>query len=373
MRTENLVVGAGIFGVAVSLALNSASRECVLVDMEADILEGASANNQNRLHTGLHYPRDIETALQCSRGFQRFADEYGPAINGDFRNFYFLGREKTKTSLEGFEQFAEQIGVRLVPMTDEDFDECGINPALIQGGWSLDERVIDINVLRALMSTALAQSDVHLRLGTEISDLTYKQDLALWRVHTREGLSFEARNVFLCTYGSSIPIRNIKFNLEQLTYQVTVVPIVKAQRKLFGATVMDGDFVTLLPRGFSREFLLYGPEPSVAFKAETHEEARRFIDENIEEIEASRLRVLSRTKSFFPSLFYLDGGESLVTVRAIPPNAEGSDQRRSHVKKVGPGLFQIISGKVDYAPHIGDRVLSLLSSEAESRSPIWVV
>ena len=28
-------------------------------------MQGASLNNQNRLHLGYHYPRDLSTATQC--------------------------------------------------------------------------------------------------------------------------------------------------------------------------------------------------------------------------------------------------------------------------------------------------------------------
>ena len=33
-------------------------------------------NNQNRLHLGFHYPRDIETGIQSIRGFDLFKNKY---------------------------------------------------------------------------------------------------------------------------------------------------------------------------------------------------------------------------------------------------------------------------------------------------------
>ena len=35
-------------------------------------MNGASSNNTNRLHLGYHYPRDLNTAQQCKKGFELF-------------------------------------------------------------------------------------------------------------------------------------------------------------------------------------------------------------------------------------------------------------------------------------------------------------
>ena len=39
--------------------------------MNSNFLIGASKNNQNRLHLGFHYPRDIKTVYQCIDGFEK--------------------------------------------------------------------------------------------------------------------------------------------------------------------------------------------------------------------------------------------------------------------------------------------------------------
>ena len=88
LSVDAIVIGAGIFGVSAAIALSESGRSCIILDSHREILSGASAKNQNRLHTGLHYPRDSETAMQSAQGVERFLSKYSSAINGSFTNYY---------------------------------------------------------------------------------------------------------------------------------------------------------------------------------------------------------------------------------------------------------------------------------------------
>ena len=58
-RFNIVVIGCGIFGAEIALKVSSMGLSVKVFEANDDILLGASMNNQNRLHLGFHYPRDI--------------------------------------------------------------------------------------------------------------------------------------------------------------------------------------------------------------------------------------------------------------------------------------------------------------------------
>ena len=57
------VIGCGIFGAEIAIRAKSLGLSVSVYEANNDILSGASANNQNRLHLGFHYPRDLGYSL----------------------------------------------------------------------------------------------------------------------------------------------------------------------------------------------------------------------------------------------------------------------------------------------------------------------
>ena len=88
--TRVAVVGCGAFGGMIALRLSEAGCDVTIFEREKECLRGASFNNQNRLHLGFHYPRDILTAHQCIQGFSRFREEFPECIVSGFPNLYFV-------------------------------------------------------------------------------------------------------------------------------------------------------------------------------------------------------------------------------------------------------------------------------------------
>ena len=63
------IVGCGIFGAMTALKMAEKGFNVTIYDINDKPLQGASLNNQNRLHLGFHYPRDEEN---CSSMYKRF-------------------------------------------------------------------------------------------------------------------------------------------------------------------------------------------------------------------------------------------------------------------------------------------------------------
>jgi len=63
-----VVVGAGVIGLAVSLALARRGTELLLLEAEARAGEGISSRNSGVVHAGLYYPPgSLKARLCCSR------------------------------------------------------------------------------------------------------------------------------------------------------------------------------------------------------------------------------------------------------------------------------------------------------------------
>ena len=73
IKCDVIVIGGGIFGCLTAIELSKKGLRVQLHEKNDQIMIGASLNNQNRLHLGYHYPRDLETASQCQKGFEAFS------------------------------------------------------------------------------------------------------------------------------------------------------------------------------------------------------------------------------------------------------------------------------------------------------------
>ena len=110
-KYEVAVIGGGIFGAEVALAAASLGLSVKIFEAKDSIMAGASKNNQNRLHLGFHYPRDLETGRQSIRGFYDFKEKYHDCVMGQFDNAYFIASEGSLTSPENYLKFCNDLGL----------------------------------------------------------------------------------------------------------------------------------------------------------------------------------------------------------------------------------------------------------------------
>src|SRR4030043_315123 len=105
------VIGAGVFGCNVALGIANAGYDVVLLERLPDIIMGTSKNNTNRVHQGFHYPRDIQTAIECRDNYQRFEAEFRDALLVDYPNIYCIAENNSLTSKEEFIKFCDFLGL----------------------------------------------------------------------------------------------------------------------------------------------------------------------------------------------------------------------------------------------------------------------
>ena len=67
-RTDCVVVGAGVVGLAVARALAQAGREVIVLEKETLIGSHTSSRNSEVIHAGIYYPKGSAKARLCVRG-----------------------------------------------------------------------------------------------------------------------------------------------------------------------------------------------------------------------------------------------------------------------------------------------------------------
>src|SRR5262245_66053586 len=85
---DALVIGGGFYGLYLAEFLADRFERVVVCERNADLMQRASLHNQARVHNGYHYPRSILTAVRSRVNFERFVNEFPPAIDNRFEKIH---------------------------------------------------------------------------------------------------------------------------------------------------------------------------------------------------------------------------------------------------------------------------------------------
>src|SRR5919202_6670601 len=102
-RYDAAVIGGGFVGCQLALALRRRGSRVVVLERADDILCGASAANQARVHNGYHYPRSLLTALRSRVNASWFAREYAGCVDETFDHYYAVASRGSKVTSSQFE------------------------------------------------------------------------------------------------------------------------------------------------------------------------------------------------------------------------------------------------------------------------------
>jgi hypothetical protein len=105
------IIGAGWVGC--HLAMQLKEKHNIKIYEEDSIFSKTSANNQNRLHLGYHYPRDSKTRELCFNSFNDFIKQYGFLTSEVKKNIYVVPKQTSlidfKTYLKIFDSYDHEI------------------------------------------------------------------------------------------------------------------------------------------------------------------------------------------------------------------------------------------------------------------------
>lgn len=223
------VVGGGWMGCHLSsILIEQEGLHVELVEKNREIFCEASANNQNRLHQGFHYPRSYKTRNLCQRTFDRFLHRYGHLTSKVEPNYYIIAQD----SVLDFETYCIIMQISSANTTFTSVESLGLRrccPSAIQ----VSEKMINFQAAKAHFQTKLAR---YITLNHEVSSSCL--------------LSSAADFTIDCTYNNIGRIENHLFvNTLSLVY--------KSSKANFPAlTVMDGSFWSLYPYSDNNLFTL---------------------------------------------------------------------------------------------------------------------
>ncbi len=345
IKSNVLIIGAGIFGTTIAIELKKRNIDCILVEKNYDIFTGASGNNTGRVHLGYHYPRDTETALQSFENAKKFSDRFQKSIFEDIANNYFIVKdEKNMTSLENFEKFCQKAKLPIRRMTQDEIKKTGVKINKVEVGFQTPEEICDLKILSNLVSNEIADYRIPIYFGHDIQNInrvgnTYEA--------TSANATFITEKVIVCTYMQRIGERSFS----DYKYENTLVPIVKMKLPRVGNTLMDGPFCSVLP--FSKNLDLFSFY-SVPYS--------RMADS--EDITDQTKKIIKHVSEYFYNVSNVEIVKVLKSKRAIEIRTNDSAKRTSEIIKLDKSgdFIMLQSGKLDHVISISQEVCDLICS-----------
>lgn len=355
------IIGGGIFGVETALSAASLGLKVKVFEANDTIMSGATKNNQNRLHLGFHYPRDIETGRQSIRGFYAFKHKYQDCITGQFDNAYFIASKGSLTRPEEYLKFCRELGVNYKEINPSDFhiDLNGVDIGIL-----CEEVVYDVALLKSTLLQSLEKSQINLALNTRISEVQHSQDG--FEIFDHNGNKVKAKFLINATYSDINRITAaLNYNILQNHYEYTVVPVVELDIPRVGITIMDGPFYTLLPFGKTSKYLLYSVEQSVISTVSSDQMPKEWHcpnDAPFNELNPTVYfnNMINDASSFIPILKTAKVIDFLQGPRMVLSNNDCTDGRPSVIKIFDNKYITIFSGKIDHSIWVADDIKLVL-------------
>lgn len=352
------VIGCGIFGAEIALKAKSFGLSVGVYEAKKDILSGASNNNQNRLHLGFHYPRDLETGKQSIRGFAAFKQKYSESIQEGFLNAYFIANKGSLTTPDDFLKFCELLGASYKTISPKDF------PVLVQNadtGILCEEVVYDCGILRDLIWQHLRRENVDVTLGERAVKIEKIGDH--YRIDFQNHEPVFADVVINASYGDINRLtEQLGHAITERLFEYTAVPIINLDMPKVGITIMDGPFMTVLPHGKSENFLLYNVEHTLVAKGISSQMDPAWLMPEtgpFAKVDKAQYfkKMITLCKEFVPALEQARMVGYLEGPRMVLARKEDSDARPSIVTGYdNNSYFTVFAGKIDHCMWVADDV-----------------
>lgn len=331
------VVGGGVFGCTIAVDLARAGAQVSLYEARSDILQGATARCQARLHRGYHYPRSDSTATAARDASELFETRYPEAVATAPYHYYAIAPGSLTTPDE-YLAFCDRLSL---PYKIVD------NPPRLHGVdlcVEVDEAIVSVPVLSRLLRRDLARAGVRLHFGLR-TDPEYLDDYDL---------------IVMTTYGQPW--------LHPLRYEICEVAVVELGR--YGGesyVIQDGPFTSLDP--YKGLYILYDVVHSVhaaniGYAPEVPPEFVDLLQRPAAKTPLSNFDKMVDSAGRF--LAMLDpGGQgvsihhwSMFSVRAVLPGVDATDARPTLIERDG-NVIHVLSGKICTAVIAAQRVTEM--------------
>jgi hypothetical protein len=346
-----IVIGAGIFGITVALTLSENNYDVTLVEREDDIMNKASKCNHNRLHFGFHYPRSEKTAKQSLEGYDLFYKNFSDSIVKNFPNYYLI-EKNSKINKDNFKIFCDKLNLSYRELFPKNIE---INKNNITFCAITKEPIFDFNSIKNDLYNRLKKSKINLILNKKIES---KSDLNDFDV------------VINTTYSNINCINNL-FNIPEikLKLQDVIIPIFRMNSEKIGLTIMDGDYCSIMPKGFEENtFLLYHVKYSVLKESKGYLEDENLINNNPDYIKDKIDKIYKNSEKYYPFLKNCEKISYWRTTRALPINNDDERLSTLTINNIeNKKIISLLSGKITTCWLISKKILNILNENDINR------
>jgi FAD dependent oxidoreductase len=333
------VIGGGVFGCTIAVDLARAGAQVDLFEAQGDILGGATARCQARLHRGYHYPRSEATAVAAREGFDAFAVRYPEALRYANGHHYLIA-SGGKTTADDYLDFCKRLWLPYA-LTSHPF----ISRRTIDLVVTVPEAMIDVTMLRRLLRRDLGRVGVPIHTNVQVAG---------WDEFAADCYG-DFDHFVWATYGQPW--------IKPLQYEICELAIMELGRYAGESfVVLDGDFVSLDWWRDGR-FALYDVQHSVHHRSvgtepeipgEYAELIRRSNRGPIHSELSHVYEMLNSAGRFLGALDPHGRGVSihcgsLYSVRAVLPDVDATDERPTLIETRG-NATSVLSGKICTAP-----------------------
>jgi hypothetical protein len=316
-----LVIGGGMYGCHIALMLKNKNIEVDLFEKNKELFLESSGNNQYRLHQGFHYARNYITRNQSKKGFLFFLNLYGEFTNKIRENYYFVPKENSLIDFGTYISIFTNEKYDFKILSNEKFSFLD----KIEGGFQVNERVIDVDGLRKMFSIEL-QNVIKYEHEVSTSDLTE--------------LKSKYDYIIDCTWGRLLKNFKCEYELTHLCY-------VRAKTKNHPAiTLVDGPLWSLYPTTEDNIYTLSSVLNTPLFKHRYLDEILNYkLDLTEDFLLSNYQKMVAEVEKYYKNYnneFSLEGHQ--ISIKTKPVG--NSDPRDCRIFK-NDNLISVFSGKID--------------------------
>ena len=348
------VIGGGIFGLTSAIYLSKFSAKIKIFDKNQKILNGATQFNHNRHHFGYHYPRSIDTALQCINAKKDFDRFYRNSIDYTFKNFYAISKANSKISYKKFENFCKKTSLNFKNIeTPKNI----FNSDLISKCYIVNEGVYNFNKIKSTILNRIKKNK-NIKIINNVKVVGYVDQSKTIEYLKSNKLIKENFDLIINATYESINDHILK-NKIYMEYNLQEMCKLEIKTEKFGSTILDGEFPSILPIANKKnEYLFAHVKHSQLVKIKSKNIPKKIFNKNI----LSQIKsTFEKSKKFMKILDKAKLIGSFRVIRAVNIDKE-SDSRMSEVITHKNGNLSIFSGKIITVETIGKEISNLLKN-----------
>jgi hypothetical protein len=350
-----LIIGAGIHGTFIAKYLKKYDVKITIIEKNTKILFETSRATHNRANRGYHYPRSLETFNECKNAYEYFKKNYHKYLK-KIPSYYCI-ENKSKINFGNYKKFFIKNNLRFKIIKKNKF----IKTDHLEGIVQAEEGCFDHFGICKMITDELKDKKIKLFKNFNLNKIKMNY----------KGLKLISKNnkfiinnfdlIINTTYDKSNEIlKKFKIkNLPKYFYQSTEVAVVKSKRKIPGITIMDGEFITIMPFIKKKNlYLIYDVKNSILKKKKSAIYKPAIKKNNFKIM----LKRLSRYINYSEDIVYK---YSLYGYRPIPIKDISAD-RYTKINKSdfhGIKIYSIMEGKYISAPLIAKKLVNLLCKE----------